>query len=447
MADAEHDARAKDRALIRRDSTVTRIRQIHHLATRASTDPAARAQLVAAIQYLDALWSSFVLENSGVMYILSKMGLLAEFSMNLETDIRALVVEAKAMCNNVQPASVVSVGSDQQVTYEVPVDNSCTSAGSSKDHTPPYSQMALVPARLSEIPLPYFDGECKHWPAFRDRFSSLVVTNPNISNTHKFYYLIGCLHTDLQEVVRGFTVSNDSFTLAWDALVERYDKPRMLASSIMNKLISAPVVASETQASLQSFLSAFDENLAILESLQIPNLTSFMLFSLAARCLPTSSRRLFESENTEEYPSVQSVIKFVKARQQVLANAEIQAPGSSLQLIKSKSQGPRRGSQTSFVSATKTSALKCWQCSGAHRLADCITFKAASVDERYNTVCTYRLCMVCLRKGHMSFKCPKSCSICNGRHHALLHRDANPNRLSRQLGRKLGHARAGRNTY
>lgn len=149
----------------------------------------------------------------------------------------------------------MSVGTVQHVSYEVPVDKSCTNADASKDCTLPYPQMALAPARLHEIPLPHFDGECQHWPAFRDRFKSLVASDPNISNTHKFYYLIGCLHTDPQDVIKGFTVSNDSFTLSWDALVERYDKPRMLASSIMNKLISAPVAASETQASLQSFLN------------------------------------------------------------------------------------------------------------------------------------------------------------------------------------------------
>jgi len=32
--------------------------------------------------------------------------------------------------------------------------------------------------------------------------------------------------------------------------------------------------------------------------------------------------------------------------------------------------------------------------------------------------------MVCFGEGHMSFKCPASCSICKRRHHALLYRDA-----------------------
>lgn len=74
-----------------------------------------------------------------------------------------------------------------------------------------------------------------------------------------------------------------------------YDKPRSLASSIIDKLINAPVASSENLAALQKFLSVFDENISILESLQIPYLASFLL---AARCLPIFSRRQFEPENT-----------------------------------------------------------------------------------------------------------------------------------------------------
>jgi len=97
------------------------------------------------------------------------------------------------------------------VSYGGPIDSSSCSAGSSRDRPMP---RALVPARLPEIPLPYFDGEYQNWPSFRDRFNTLVANGSNISNTVKFYYLLGSLHADLQEVVKGYIVSNDSFTLA-----------------------------------------------------------------------------------------------------------------------------------------------------------------------------------------------------------------------------------------
>lgn len=112
-----------------------------------------------------------------------------------------------------------------------------------------------------------------------------------------------------------------------------------MASSIIDKLINAPVASSESYAALQKFLSVFDENITILDSLKIPDLVSFWLFSLAARCLPTFSRLQFESENNEEYPSVQSVIKFVKTRIQVIENAGVQPSESSSKSASSKKTG------------------------------------------------------------------------------------------------------------
>jgi len=49
MGDSDRDARAKDRALLRRDSVVARIRHVHQLATRSASDQAVRSQLVVAI--------------------------------------------------------------------------------------------------------------------------------------------------------------------------------------------------------------------------------------------------------------------------------------------------------------------------------------------------------------------------------------------------------------
>jgi len=167
----------------------------------------------------------------------------------------------------------------------------------------------------------------------------MVIEDPKIRNSIKFHYLVGCLHPDPQEVIKGFTVSNDSFTLAWDALVERYDRPRKLTSSIIKQLIAATVACSESLTALQTFLSVFDENIAILESLQIPDLSSFLLFSLANRCLPLVTRRLFEAESNEEYPLINGIIKFVKTRIRVIENAGVKPSRSSSKSTFAKKSG------------------------------------------------------------------------------------------------------------
>jgi len=116
-------------------------------------------------------------------------------------------------------------------------------------------------------------------------------------------------------------VTKDTFQLAWNTLVKSYDKPRKLASSIIEGFLVAPVFTSESLMDLKRFLSVFDEGLAILGSLLLPDLCSFLLFTIASKSLLTHTRRLLESENSAEYPSVDSVLEFVKNRVRVLENA------------------------------------------------------------------------------------------------------------------------------
>lgn len=120
--------------------------------------------------------------------------------------------------------------------------------------------------------------------------------------------------------------------------------------------------------------------------------------------------------------------KVVKIRMQVIENAGAAQPESSSKIAHVKKTDHRKDGKIALVASNKSVVKKCILilCSGAHQLADCSKFKGFSVDERYNVVCTYRLCLVCFGEGHMSFKCSSACSVCKRRHHALLHRDPEP---------------------
>lgn len=52
------------------------------------------------------------------------------------------------------------------------------------------------------------------------------------------------------EVVKGITVSNDTYAFAWAALVERSDKPRMLTLTLVEAIIPAPL--SQTKSVVKS---------------------------------------------------------------------------------------------------------------------------------------------------------------------------------------------------
>lgn len=66
----------------------------------------------------------------------------------------------------------------------------------------------------------------------------MVDSRSTISNVEKLYYLLSYLGLKAAEVIEGFTVSNDSYVLAWGALVERLDKPRRLTFSILESMLS-----------------------------------------------------------------------------------------------------------------------------------------------------------------------------------------------------------------
>jgi len=99
---------------------------------------------------------------------------------------------------------------------------------------------------LPEIPLPIFHGDIFKWLAFRDRFTSMVDQRPNITEIDKFYYLTGCLRDKALEAIAGIPVCGDNYQLAWATLTARFDKPRLVESSLIEQLLNAPKSVNET---------------------------------------------------------------------------------------------------------------------------------------------------------------------------------------------------------
>jgi len=431
--DKERWSRTKRRALIKRATIIDRIKFVYDLGVAGETDVNARTSFLISVNDLTELWTNFSVENDAILDALVELGEDDSFSSFEELEVTKMLVSARAFASRF---SSLTVNDEKFVpNHKSPTDVVFRSETTAKsvEVQPPTSSHSI---RLPEIPLPRFEGNLAGWPDFRDRFTALVHSRSTISNVEKFYYLLSCLGTDALEAVKGITVSNDTYTLAWMALVERYDKPRKLASTLLESMLTAPVIQNESVTSLNRFLSNFDENISILNSVGIPNLGDFILFSLAFRSLPTLSRRLFETTNQEVYPRAQDLFKFVKSRVQVL---ELAGEGFSSGLVKNPSfktfkpekehfqrQKPKPSMSLIVTKATEsTSAVikKCLSCGGSHSLKNCSIFKELPVSERYDMVSKNKLCMVCFSSKHWANRCQESCSICKRRHHALLHRE------------------------
>jgi len=75
-------------------------------------------------------------------------------------------------------------------------------------------------------------------------------------------------------------------------------------------MLNASINHQESPAVLINFLNTFCEN--------IPDLGSFLLFAISVRCLPATTRRLFEQGNNVDFPTVDSLLYFTKDRVEVL---------------------------------------------------------------------------------------------------------------------------------
>lgn len=315
-AETSRLTRLKDRAVIKRDVYAKRIRGVHDLAGRSLNDAEESPHLLSAVDTLDALWSSFLIEDNAVLDYLIDLGLSSEYSGDLNVELSECVTYAKSVaarfreCANEQPNG--SAYSESQPSIRQVRDNDHQS--NAPFVTPAISDKpAPVPAvRLPEIPLPSFDGDIYKWPAFSDRFKSMVDQRTDLPDIDKVHYLVGCLKGNAVDTLRGIPISGHTYKLAWSTLESQYDKPRLVAYSLVETLLSAPRITNESLFELNKFMTAFDESISVLESLNIPNLGDFILFSMASRCLPVSVRTLFESQLTNEYPSVGELFTFVK---------------------------------------------------------------------------------------------------------------------------------------
>jgi len=222
------------------------------------------------------------------------LGNVSEYSTELHSEIRGIINATKAIANTHCPKRGDSDNLDDRKSPGV----SSAPAGQ-------------VLSRLPDIPLPKFNGDCHLWPSFRDGFTALVEVRPGLSNIDKLYYLIGCLQGAALDAISGIPASGDHYQLAWSTLSARFYGPRMVATSLIDRLLKAPVSSQESLHDLTTFLATFDESISLLSTLNIPDLGSFVLFSLAFRSLPPATRKLFESTvpSDSDYPSIDPLLK------------------------------------------------------------------------------------------------------------------------------------------
>ncbi|XP_076660848.1 uncharacterized protein LOC143364322 [Halictus rubicundus] len=340
-----------------------------------------------------------------------------------------------------------------QATYEDALDFLLTTRSeldSSSSNTGTSNTASVInddtrPAKLPKLDLPTFAGRYEDWENFCDLFTTLVHNAPRLSDATKLQYLKSCLKDSAADLVKDVTTTNANYATTWRALKARFHNPRLIVYSHLRALMNLSHMKRESAGEMRLLADESQRIVRALSNLKMPvdHWDVWLVYIVASRLDP-DSRKAWETElskkdrqvilnydgnSTEEdalgrFPRFSDLTEFLENRAQTLCMLTSEQGDNVKKAILSK---PISGSRKVFHASTSFSTdgkFKCVICSGPHRIFKCNKFKAKNVSERRAEVLRLRLCFNCLG-AHRVANCSFStrCSSCKGRHHSLLHSD------------------------
>lgn len=289
----------------------------------------------------------------------------------------------------------------------------------------PALQPQAVGGQRSEIKLPFikiaaFNGDYNAWQSFRDLFQSAIGDRRDLNGAQKLHYLKSFLEGEAAQLVRSYALTDGNYRVAWQALNTRYNNKRLLVNAQFQRLFGQQAVQGGSASKLRQLLDTTAECVAALRDQELPTgeWDAVIVFIVVQR-LDAESHKQWEISLTDnELPSFAELVEFMERRCRSL-----EAIGGSDGGRIVAARPAQRTASKALVNHTNATAFDaCSVCNQAHCVANCRRFLSWGVAERRDAVQTRRLCYVCLRRGHISSNCTQAtCSICNQRHHDLLH--------------------------
>lgn len=281
-------------------------------------------------------------------------------------------------------------------------------------------------AILPKIKIAPFSGDVSDWHRFFSMYDA-TIHKSTLSNTAKFYHLRSVLEGEALKVVELFEIDDANYTLAYDALVKRYQNVRLRASYYLNRILSYKPGALSTRDSLQTYINAHKDSVDSYKALKVKDHADFLLFFIAYRHLDKSCQSDFDKvRNPDDVPTFEELSKFVTARLQY-ADLNKESLSDPQVDTRSKPQKPKASTpqfsnrQHAFIASTDNKS-KCCYCKDSHYLFHCSSFLSLSAKDKRAFVHKANRCFNCLGS-HYRNKCQSSsrCRTCNGSHHSLLH--------------------------
>ena len=283
--------------------------------------------------------------------------------------------------------------------------------------------------KLPQLDLPKFDGALVHWQTFWDKFKALIGET-ELSPVTKFSYLASLLEGEAKQVIQGLSVTGRNYEVACELLEQRYGRPERIVFAHIQALLSlqsAPAVQKGTSrvVSLWQLQDTLLSHVRSLEALGIKGETyGLFLTPVILSKLPSDIRLEWAREGEGKEADLQFLLDFLRKEIQRRERSETFRENNtqSSQLPEQRSFSTRNNKKLASASALHVSSspshLTCVFCERTHPSHKCR--KVARREDRHYQIKTRGLCFRCLDPSHRAQSCPKLCSVCGGRHHAVL---------------------------
>lgn len=273
--------------------------------------------------------------------------------------------------------------------------------------------------KLPPVPIPEFSGDVKDWVSFRDTFQAVVI-DQRISNVVKLHYLRESLKAgEAWKLISEITPSDNAFNVAWETIEKRFDNKNIVVDSHVNELFKMRSISCDNAKDLWRLVEHYGTHLKALETLGEPiEHWDTLIIHMVKFRMDMDSKSLWETKTVsmQNRPTWKDMESFLMERGRVLENLESTKRRSAP--FKHNHQPDKK--TNSFV-ANLSSSYKCAYCESSHQTADCKKFAALKFIEKQSVIKKLGLCFRCLVKGHIASTCEKSCELCDGKHHKVIH--------------------------
>ena len=345
------------------------------------------------------------------------------------------------------PFSVQSVKSRLPESSSSPLgDNALALVTSAMKDVSKAQQRLAYNQDLPPIQIKKFFGAPDEFPLFKQRFQHAVMSREDIDDENKMTRLLQFLGGEAKEAVCGLETAAGGIYQAIKILEERYGRPCMIVSSVVNNLTKGPPIpGGGGKAALRKFADQATRALPTLKSMDcLSEINQGNIISMT-ECLPKHLQNKFATlafdleAKGQSFTTLSDFVGFVN-RQASIANHPINQKFTTSNSIKNrrltppleKADLPRITTMATIGDHKpppkngKGKSNNCRCCGQGHPLYRCDVFKGKTPQERASLISEKKLCPNCLKDPeHSADNCPSSfrCRVtgCGAFHHSLLH--------------------------